>query len=134
MPYANINGFRMYFEEFGAGPPVVFVHGHTFDRRIWDEQAGPLSRAYRVVRPDLRGHGRSESPADGHTVSQFAEDLAGLIGRLELDRPVVIGHSMGNGAVLGYALARPDGLRGLVLVSGGVGGGGPLSPKLRESQ
>src|SRR2546422_950507 len=117
MPYATINGFRMYYDEFGSGPPVVFVHGHTFDRRIWDEQVGPLSRRYYVLRPDLRGHGRSESPESGHTVPQYAADLTALIDQLGLERPVITGHSMGTAAVLGYALARPDGLRGLVLVS-----------------
>ena len=134
MPYANVNGFRMYYDDYGAGPAVVLVHGHTFDRRMWAEQVGPLSRAYRVVCPDQRGHGRSESPADGHTLPQFAADLSALIAALGLERPALVGHSMGTASVLGHALAHPDGLRGLVLVSGGVGGDAPLSPRLREYQ
>src|SRR5690349_10465832 len=132
MPYATVNGFPMYYDEFGAGPPVVFIHGHTFDRRIWDEQTGPFSRRYHVVRVDLRGHGRSESPPSGHTVPQFAEDLIALLDQLGLDRPVVVGHSLGTSVALGYALGRPAGLRGLALISGGLEGGGALPPRLRE--
>lgn len=63
MPYAQVNGTRLYYEVTGAGDPIVLIHGLGVDIRIWEHQVAPLARAHTVIRYDTRGHGRSALPA-----------------------------------------------------------------------
>lgn len=81
MPEANVNGIRLHYETYGAGQPLVFLHGMTLDSREWDEQVAAFRDRYQVITYDQRGHGRSESPdtygvehdpPDFHTVAALA--------------------------------------------------------------
>jgi pimeloyl-ACP methyl ester carboxylesterase len=110
------NGVRIHYQRTGAGrPTLVFAHGLTDSGRCWLPVAEPLAADYEIVLYDARGHGRSEAPEHGYTYDLLAEDMAGLIRGLGLDRPVVIGHSMGA-ATAGLAAARyPDLARAIVL-------------------
>jgi pimeloyl-ACP methyl ester carboxylesterase len=60
---AAVNGTRLHYETRGRGPAVVLIHGGLVDSRLWDDQMTPLSQKFRIVRYDLRGHGRSETPS-----------------------------------------------------------------------
>ncbi|MFB6074611.1 MAG: alpha/beta fold hydrolase [Haloarculaceae archaeon] len=116
MPTVRTNDVDTYYERSGEGPPVVFVHGAIVDHGQWDPQVERLAGEYTVVTYDLRGHGRT-GPSDrsAYSIELFAEDLAALVDALGLERPVVVGHSMGGCVALAYAVAHPDGLSGLVL-------------------
>jgi 3-oxoadipate enol-lactonase len=106
----------------GGGEPVVLLHGHTLDLRVWDAVAPSLIRAgYRAVRYDQRGHGRSGSPASGYRWGDHAADLAAVIERLAPPAAHVVGLSKGAGIALECALRRPELVRSLALV-------GPLVP------
>ena len=59
MSTVQTNGIRTYYEEYGEGPPIVFLHGATSDHRLWAEQATPLADDYRIITYDMRGHGRT---------------------------------------------------------------------------
>jgi pimeloyl-ACP methyl ester carboxylesterase len=103
-----------------SGPPILLVHGLASNARLWDGVAAALiAHGHPVVSVDLRGHGRSSKPDGPYDVATVAEDLAALIERLELDRPVVAGQSWGGNVVLELAVRHPSLLRGIVCVDGG---------------
>lgn len=104
----------------GNRPPFVLVHGLASNARLWDGVAAALvANGHLVVTVDLRGHGRSSKPDGPYDVPTVADDLAALIERLELDRPVVTGQSWGGNVVLELAVRRPSLPRGIVCVDGG---------------
>jgi pimeloyl-ACP methyl ester carboxylesterase len=114
MPALNTNGIVTYFEDSAlagaSGPPVVLIHGHSVDLRLWDEQVPALTAAgYRVIRYDVRGHGRSTAPLSGYTWESYAADLADLMERLSVDAVHVVGLSMGGGIALQFALSASGG-------------------------
>lgn len=110
-------GLRLYTHERGSGFPILMVHGMWCDHQVFDDVVAGLAGGYRTVCPDLRGHGRSETPARAWTVVDLAHDLARTLDALEIDAAVVVGHSLGGMAALQLALHDPDRLRGLVLLS-----------------
>jgi pimeloyl-ACP methyl ester carboxylesterase len=107
-----------------AGPaaaPFVLVHGLASNARTWDGVAEVLAAfGHPVVAVDLRGHGRSDRPDDGYDVPSVAGDVARLVDRLGLDRPVVAGQSWGGNVVLQLARDHPSLVRGIACVDGGL--------------
>lgn len=117
----NVNGVDIRYVDSGAGDPaIVFVHGWTCNRNDWRHQVPEFSQRHRVVAYDHRGHGESGKPDLEYTITGFADDLAALIGHLGLERPVLVGHSMGG--VIAFHLAKRDpGItRGLVLIDSNI--------------
>lgn len=114
---ALINGLQIAFTDEGQGPPLVFIHGFPLNRQAWTKQVEGLQATYRVIAPDLRGLGESQGTAGTVAMSQFAEDIHGLVEHLNLGPIVLIGHSMGGYIALAFAKAYPAALRGLVLVA-----------------
>jgi pimeloyl-ACP methyl ester carboxylesterase len=95
MPVTECNGAGLYYEDHGAGRPLVFLHGGMAGLRYFEPQLTGLSSDYRAVAFDFRGHGRSEKTELGHTIGQHARDLAAVLDRLGLDDVVLVGWSMG---------------------------------------
>lgn len=95
MPVVECNGASLYYEDHGAGLPIVFLHGATAGLRYFEPQLIGLSNEYRTVAFDFRGHGRSEKTELGHTLPQHARDLRAFLERLDLEDVVVVGWSMG---------------------------------------
>ena len=104
-----------YVEIAGAEPPIVLVHGFTDTSRSFSLLAPHLS-GRRLIIPDLRGHGGSQA-GEGCSVVDFAEDIADLIRRLRLDRPVVVGHSLGGMVSIALAAQYPELIGGLVILA-----------------
>ena len=103
-----------------SAPPMLLVHGLASNARLWDGVAAALvAVGHPVVTVDLRGHGRSSKPDGPYDVPTVADDLAALIERMALDRPVVAGQSWGGNVVLELAARHPSLLRGIVCVDGG---------------
>lgn len=110
-------GGRMYYEEHGSGEPVLLLHGHTLDRRMWDGQVAVLQDRWRVIVPDLRGYGKTSDPAEGYQFTH-ADDVLALMDSLGIERAHVVGLSMG-GYVAGDMVAMfPERLLSCVMVSG----------------
>jgi pimeloyl-ACP methyl ester carboxylesterase len=103
---------QLNYERRGAGPPLLFIHGLTFDRSTWDPIVDQLADTFTCVTVDLPGHGGSEGPQRG--VDDVALVISHLLGELEVDPPVVIGHSVGAAVAGSYAAHHPA--RGLVMV------------------
>jgi len=99
----------------GEGVPLVLVHGWTADRHRWDHQIAHFSPKRRVIRLDLRGHGESTG-AGVRAVDDLARDVLALLDHLDVDRCVLVGHSMGGMIAQTVALARPQLVERLVLV------------------
>ena len=103
------NGLRLHYTRTGgAKPPVVLAHGFSDDGLCWTPVAEALEAEYDVIMVDARGHGRSEAPEQGYGSVEQAEDLRGGIAALELQRPPVLGHSMGAATTLVLAGTYPD--------------------------
>jgi pimeloyl-ACP methyl ester carboxylesterase len=114
---ATRDGVRLAYVDAGAGdPPLVFVHGWCCNNSHWRAQVPEFSSRHRVVAVDQRGHGQSDKPDQDYTIGGFVDDLAWLIRELGLDRPVVIGHSMGGLIALNLAHEHPNLLRAIVTV------------------
>jgi 3-oxoadipate enol-lactonase len=111
-----VNGFDMnYAVEGPAGAPwLTFANSLVTSLEMWDEQAGALRDRYRVLRFDMRGHGRSAAPRPPYTVSELANDVLGLWGALGVDRSHYVGLSLGGMIGIHLAARRPDKFRSLV--------------------
>lgn len=136
MPFATVNGVRLHYEVHGEGPPMVLSHGYTASLRMWDGQMGPLSRRYRVVVYDTRGHGESDAPADmdAYSIATFADDQAALMDHLGIERAIIGGLSMGGMVAQEFALRYPDRVEALLLCDTGAGMqvGAFANPEMRE--
>ena len=132
MPHVDTNGIVTYFEDSApagaSGPAVVLIHGHSLDLRLWDEQVAALTDAgFRVIRYDVRGHGRSMAPPTGYTWESYAADLYDLLDRLNAEGPAleaahIVGLSMGGGIALQFALDFPTRVLSLTLVDSALPG------------
>lgn len=96
MSHLSRDGIKLSYEETGSGQPLLFVHGWCCDRSYFAPQVEHFRRSHRVVAVDLRGHGESDKPRQDYTMAAFADDLNWLCTQLRIERPVIIGHSMGG--------------------------------------
>lgn len=117
--YLERDGVRLFYDVQGEGEPtILLVHGWGFSHEIWREQVEEFSKDHRVVTPDLRGYGRSDKPETEYTFELFADDLDYLIRSLDLEKPILVGWSMGASIALEYAATHPEQVSKLVLVDG----------------
>ncbi|WP_284973062.1 alpha/beta fold hydrolase [Atlantibacter hermannii] len=97
------DGSYLYFKDWGSGQPIVFSHGWPLTADAFEDQMLFLGQqGYRVIAHDRRGHGRSSQPWEGHTMDQYADDLAELTAHLDLKEAIHVGHSTGGGEVARY--------------------------------
>lgn len=122
-------GERIYYEERGEGEPLLLLHGHSLDTRMWNQQFKPFSRHYRTIRMDFRGYGRSSEQHEDLQMTHM-DDVLTLMDSLRIERAHVVGLSMGA-FVAGDMLAMaPQRLLSCVLASGSIrkGSPGPSEP------
>ncbi|MEF8939937.1 MAG: alpha/beta hydrolase [Salinivenus sp.] len=117
MSYCRANGVRLYYENEGTGPPLLFVHGLGSSTRDWHEQVEPFAEHYRVLRIDLRGHGQSDRPEGPYHMATFAREVAVALQRLDAAPAHVVGLSMGGMVALQLAADAPRLVRSLVVVN-----------------
>jgi 3-oxoadipate enol-lactonase len=105
------------YEEHGQGTPMVLVHGFPLQRAIWYPLLPLLAGQARLVLPDLRGHGQSPVTEGVYSMRTLADDLLALLDLLNIEKAILVGHSMGGYACLAFAHAYPHRLAGLALVA-----------------
>src|SRR3954452_18678010 len=104
-----------YVRTGGDQPPVVLVHGITDSAAQWEDLASVLADTWDVVMYDARGHGQSDRPPSGYSAGDHAADLLSLIRALDLQRPVLLGHSMGGVTVAQAAAQAPALIRAVIM-------------------
>lgn len=117
MSFKERDGAKLaYLDEGSDEPPFVFIHGWTCNRSYFAPQHDHFKTGHRVVSVDLRGHGESDQGQAGYAIGDFADEVTWLIGELGLDRPIVVGHSMGGLVALQMAAEHPESVRAIVMV------------------
>jgi pimeloyl-ACP methyl ester carboxylesterase len=114
-----IDGGHLRCEMAGHGEPLVFVHGFSLDRRMWEPEAAALARTRRVVTYDLRGFGASTVPTSRYA---HTDDLVALCDALELGAVDLVGLSLGGGIAIDCALAHPERVRRVAVIDSTLGG------------
>lgn len=129
MPYAQSSGAKLYFEETGAGYPIIFVHEFGADYRAWETQVRWFSRQYRCVTYNARGYPPSDVPNDAAAYGQdhATADLAAVLKHLGIAKAHVVGLSMGAFAALHFGFKHPQMASALVVA--GCGSGAPRSER-----
>ena len=115
----RVSAIGLYYRLEGTGPDIVLIHGFHTDLREWDDVTATLRASHRVLRYDVRGHGRSTIPA---TLPASADDLRALLDELQISRVTIVGLSMGATIALDFALTHPAYVDRLVLISPGIPG------------
>jgi pimeloyl-ACP methyl ester carboxylesterase len=115
--YADVNGIHLYHETHGSGRPLILLHGGLGSGEMFGPILPTLAANHRVIAPDLQGHGRTADIDRPISIELMAGDVTALIEHLGLDKPDVVGYSLGGGVALFTASQRPDLVRKLVLVS-----------------
>ena len=117
MPILTTNGVELYYEESGMGDAIVLVHGLGSYSGDWRPQIDALSRRYRVIALDLRGHGRSDKPPGPYSIAAFAADVASLIRSIHAGPAHVVGLSLGGAVAFQLAVDAPALVRSVTIVN-----------------
>jgi len=137
VPTARVDGVNLYYEEEGAGEPLVFVHEFAGDHRSWHPQVRFFSRRYRTIAFNARGYPPSDVPegAEAYSQDRAAEDIRGVLDALKIPKAHVCGLSMGGYATLHFGLKHPDRALSLVVAGAGYGSApGEREKFLRDSE
>ena len=118
--YAEVNGINLYFETHGAGRPMVLLHGGLGSGEMFGPVTGALAANHQVVVPDLQGHGRTADIDRPIDIRLMADDIAALIDHLGLDKPDVVGYSLGGGVAFFTASKHPKKVGKLVMASANI--------------
>lgn len=125
MPFADLDDVRLYYERAGTGDPeLLFVPGWCCDHTAFRPQFAHFSRTRSATAYDLRGVGQSGRPASGYSIPELADDVANLCAEVGIERPVVVGHSLGGMIAVDLAARYPSVPAALVLVDPG-----PIDPR-----
>lgn len=124
---------RLAYSDTRTSPVVVLLHGFPLSRAMWVEQLGALGARYRVIAPDLRGHGSSPAPEGTYTMDEMADDVIELLDRLDVTAPVALGGlSMGGYVALSLVLRHPQRVAALMLMDTRAAADTPEAAKGRE--
>src|SRR5213082_3686521 len=115
--YADVNGIKLYYEIHGAGHPLILLHGGLGATSMFGPNLPALAKGRQVIAADLQAHGRTADIDRPISPELMAEDIAALIKHLKLERPDVMGYSLGGGVAFFVALRHPELVGKLVLVS-----------------
>ena len=118
--YADLNGLHIYYESHGEGRPLVLLHGGLGSGEMFAPILPDLAANHRVILPDLQAHGRTADIDRPIDTRLMAGDIAALIDELGLDRPDVVGYSLGGGVAMQLAFNHPEKIRRLVAASANV--------------
>jgi pimeloyl-ACP methyl ester carboxylesterase len=122
LKYLDLHGDQVAYLDEGKGEVILLLHGMAGSSQTWRSVVGPLSRKYRVIAPDLLGHGHSAKPRSDYSLGAFAVWLRDLLDELGVTRATIVGHSLGGGVAMQFLYQHPDYCHRLVLVnSGGLG-------------
>ncbi|BBH70987.1 alpha/beta hydrolase [Actinoplanes sp. OR16] len=120
MAYADVNGINLYYEIHGEGRPVVLLHGGLGSGEMFGAILDLFAAGHRVILPDLQGHGRTADVDRPLDIPTMGDDIAALIDHLGLEKPDVVGFSLGGGVALQVAVRHPEKVGRAVVGSAGI--------------
>ena len=116
MPLLPTNGIRMHYEERGSGDPLIMIMGITAPGAVWEAHADDWSNSFRCIMPDNRGVGDTDKPAGDYSSEMFADDYAGLMDALSIEKARIVGVSMGSIIAQQLCLRHPERVQSAVLM------------------
>lgn len=120
--YVELHGERIAYRDAGSGEVILLIHGMAGSSQTWHAVLPRLARHYRVIAPDLLGHGRSAKPRSDYSLGAFAAGLRDLLDALGISRATIVGQSLGGGVAMQFLYQHPQYCRRLILIgSGGLG-------------
>jgi pimeloyl-ACP methyl ester carboxylesterase len=117
MSYADVNGIKLYYETHGTGRPLILLHGGLGSTGMFGPNLAELAKGRQVIAVDLQGHGRTADIDRPLSTELMADDIAALIKHLKLERPDIMGYSLGGGVAVLIAIRHPEVVGKLVAVS-----------------
>ncbi len=131
MPKVHANGIDIYYEIHGSGDPLILINGLGYDLWMWHKMVPGLAEHFKVVTFDNRGVGKSDKPKGPYSAQMLADDTAGLLEALGIERAAVMGHSMGGFIAQALVLSRPEMVSKLILSATNFGGPNhiPVTPE-----
>ena len=127
---APVPGGEIAVSLLGNGPALVLLHGITSTGAAWGSVAGQLAADFQLIAIDHRGHGQSFKPEQGYLLTDYAADLDAILGHFGLDRPLIMGHSLGGMVALEWAIGQPDRAAALVIEDSPMRHGGEGSAEM----
>ena len=127
MPNVERNGVRIYYEDVGAGPPVVLGHSFLCSGDMWRPQIEPLAESHRVINIDQRGHGRSGALTEPFDLYDMVDDALAVLDHLGIETAVWAGLSIGGMVAMRAAIIVPERVSGLILVDTHAGTESPFN-------
>jgi pimeloyl-ACP methyl ester carboxylesterase len=118
--YADVNGINLYYETHGSGRPLILLHGGLGSGEMFGPILPALTANHQVIAPDLQGHGRTADVDRPMSIETMADDIAALIKHLGLEKPDIMGYSLGGGVALLTAIRHPELVGRLVAVSANI--------------
>ena len=116
--YAPVNGLKIYYEIHGSGEPVVLLHGAFMAiSGDWNDWINELAKTHKVIAVEMQGHGRTVDIKRDITYENLADDVAGLLGFLKIERADVMGYSLGGGVAIECAIRHSEKVRKVVVIS-----------------
>jgi pimeloyl-ACP methyl ester carboxylesterase len=131
--YADVNGVHLYFETHGTGKPLILLHGGLGSGEMFGPILPALTEHHQVILPDLQGHGRTADIDRPLDIRTMGDDIAALIDHIGLDRPDVVGYSLGGGVALQTAVRYPDKVGRLVAACANITSDA-IYPEMRAQQ
>jgi pimeloyl-ACP methyl ester carboxylesterase len=120
--FLQLHGDRVAYRDEGSGDALLLIHGMAGSSETWRAVLPQLAKKYRVIAPDLLGHGQSAKPRGDYSLGAFAVSLRDLLDELGVAQATIVGHSLGGGVAMQFFYQHPDYCRRLVLIaSGGLG-------------
>lgn len=117
MPYIKAGDIQIHYQEKGNGPEeILFIHGNIGSWRWWEKVMYLLPKEYRSFALDSRGCGLTEKPTSGHSIRQFADDVEAFVNVLNIEQFTLVGHSLGGGTAMQYAVTYPRRVKRLILL------------------
>ena len=116
MPYVETNGIKMYYEESGSGDPLILIMGITARGEVWGAHEEDWGQHFRCIMPDNRGVGLSDKPVGDYSSAMMADDYAGLMDSLGIEKARIVGCSMGSVIAQQLCLRHPEKVESAVLM------------------
>ena len=117
----NTNGFFAHYEVTGEGENIILIHGAFDNLEMWYHQIPALSKYYRVITYDVRGHGKTECTEEDYSLSLFSKDLYHFMKTMDIEKAYFLGFSMGGRIALNLAIDHPGMVKALILANSPMG-------------